>query len=98
VSKASGITWRIRNREKEAERSRIWRLEHPGATTEQARAWRAANPEMARAAELRNQHRRLMKRLQYGPMPKRRARSDIGHPRGKDMPVVQRWLTQKEWT
>lgn len=98
MSKASGIAWRKRNLAKEAERAREWRKKNPGASTRQTREWRAANPEMAKAAELRNQHRRLMKRLAYGPVPLRRKRTTA--PRSKyvaDLPVVQRWLTQEQW-
>lgn len=81
------------------EYSRQWRKDNPGGTTRQSKAWRAANPEMARAAELRNQTRRWLSKMQYGPVPKYRKRTFIEREPdvAVELPVVQRWLTQEEW-
>jgi len=97
MSKASGITWRIRNREKEAQRSRDWRAAHKGATTAVGRAWRAANPDKVKAELIRNRDRRRLAKLNFVGPPKPRKKPVKVKAFSDDFPVIQRWTTQEEW-
>jgi len=97
MSKKSGIAWRIRNREKEAQRSRDWRAAHKGATAAVGRAWRAANPDKVKAELIRNRDRRRLAKLNFVGPPKPRKKRAVVMVVEDDFPVVQRWTTQEQW-